>query len=172
MNYEQQSALEVVIELLKEKNEPTLILSLIKEALELKGLNPNDPALITQVYTDVTASSDFVTLGNGMFDLKSAQSLDVYDRDGSFYGSGDTGEEENDNSPSLDDWNTDDDERSEDDDDIDEDDEDIEYEDDEEGELSLDEDRDPTDDDDEDDYLDEEKYNDIMDDYEDMYDNN
>ena len=49
-----------------------------------------------------------------------------------------------------------------------EDEDDDDYEDDD---LSLDDDLDLNEDDDEQDYLDEQEYNDIMDDYEDMYDN-
>ena len=166
MNTEQLSMLEVAVELMNQKKTPQLITSLINEVLEMKGLDDPNGYLATQLYIDITTSSSFVFCGEGKWDLKSRQSLDVFDRDGSFFNTGEEFEEEED--VNLDDYNIDDeDSYSSDDEDEDEDDDyDYEYDD-----YSL-EDIDPTEDDDEQDYLDEQEYNDIMDDYEDMYDNN
>lgn len=169
MNTDQLSMLEVAIELLNQKKTPQTILSLVEEVLELKGLDDPDKTLATQLYIDITTSSDFVFCGEGKWDLKSRQSLDVFDRDGSYFNTGEGYEDDEDpeEEVKLDDYNIDEDDEDgqyDDYDDEDEDDEDIDYHDD----LLLDE-IDPNEDDDGIDYLDEEKYNDIMDDYEDMY---
>lgn len=166
MNTEQMSMVEVAIELMKQKRTPQPILTLINEVLEMKGFDDLTGELATQLYLDITTSSDFVFCGEGKWDLKSRQSLDVYDRDGSYFNTGEEIEDEEIEDVNLDDYNID--EEDEDQDDYDEDEDDDDYEDDD---LSLDDDLDLNEDDDEQDYLDEQEYNDIMDDYEDMYDN-
>ena len=166
MNTEQLSMLEVAIELLNQKKTPQVISSLIQEVLELKGLDDPNGVLATQLYIDITTSSSFVFCGEGKWDLKNRQSLEVFDRDGSFFNTGEEYEEEEE-IIELDDYNIDEDD--DDDDSFDEDEEDDEYYDD--YEYSLD-DIDPTEDDDEVSFLDEQEYNDIMDDYESMYEDN
>ena len=166
MNTEQLSMLEVAVELLSQKKTPQLITTLIQEVLELKGFDDPNGVLATQLYIDITTSSAFVFCGEGKWDLKSRQSLEVFDRDGSFFNTGEEYEEEEEEI-ALDDYNIDEDE-SADDEDYDDEDEDDYYDD---YDLSLDE-IDPTEDDDEVSYLDEQEYNDIMDDYEDMYEDN
>lgn len=166
MNTEQLSMLEVAAELLNQKKTPQLITTLIQEVLELKGLDDPNGVLATQLYIDIITSSAFVFCGEGKWDLKTRQSLEVFDRDGSYFNTGEEYEEEEE-TIELDDYNIDEDEESiEDDEDEDEDDE---YYDD--YDYSLD-DLDPTEDDDEVSFLDEQEYNDIMDDYEDMYEDN
>ena len=166
MNTEQLSMLEVAIELLNQKKTPQVISTLIQEVLELKGFDDPNGVLATQLYIDITTSSAFVFCGEGKWDLKSRQSLEVFDRDGSFFN---TGEEyiEEEEETDLEDYNIDDDydDYSSDDEDDEDDDDYYDYD------LPLD-DIDPTEDDDEVDYLDEQEYNDIMDDYEDMYEDN
>lgn len=165
MNTEQMSMVEVAIELMKQKRSPQVIISLINEVLEMKGLDDLDGSLATQLYVDITTSSDFVFCGEGKWDLKSRQSLDVYDRDGSYFNTGEEFEDEEVEDVNLDDYNIDEEDETDDYEDEDEEDEE-DYDD-----IPLDDDYDPNEDDDEQDYLDEEEYNDIMDDYEDMYDN-
>ena len=165
MNTEQLSMLEVAIELLNQKKTPQLITTLIQEVLELKGFDDPNGVLATQLYIDITTSSSFVFCGEGKWDLKTRQSLEMFDRDGSFFNTGEEYEEEEEEI-ALDDYNIDE-EDSADDEDYEEDDDDY-YDD---YDLSLDE-IDPTEDDDEVSYLDEQEYNDIMDDYEDMYEDN
>jgi DNA-directed RNA polymerase subunit delta len=168
MNTEQLSMLEVAIELLNQKKTPQVITTLIQEVLELKGLDDPNGVLATQLYIDITTSSSFVFCGEGKWDLKTRQSLEMFDRDGSFFNTGEEYEEEEE--IALDDYNIDDEDESIDDDDYDdEDEEDDDYYDD--YDISLDE-IDPTEDDDEVSYLDEQEYNDIMDDYESMYEDN
>ena len=162
MNTEQLSMLEVAVELLNQKKTPQLITTLITEVLELKGFDDPNGVLATQLYIDITTSSSFVFCGEGKWDLKTRQSLEVFDRDGSFFNTGEEYEEEEE--INLDDYNIDEEDEYSLDDDEDEDDDDY-YD---EYDLPLD-DIDPTEDDDEVSYLDEQEYNDIMDDYEDMY---
>ena len=166
MNTEQLSMLEVAVELLNQKKTPQLITTLIQEVLELKGLDDPNGVLATQLYIDITTSSSFVFCGEGKWDLKSRQSLEMFDRDGSFFNTGEEYEEEEE--IALDDYNLEDEDESADDEDYDDEDEDDYYDD---YELSLD-DIDPTEDDDEVSFLDEQEYNDIMDDYESMYEDN
>ena len=167
MNTEQLSMLEVAIELLNQKKTPQLITTLITEVLELKGFDDPNGVLATQLYIDITTSSSFVFCGEGKWDLKTRQSLEVFDRDGSFFNTGEEYEEEEEDI-NLDDYNIDEDDDYSHDDDDDEDEDDEYYD---EYDLPLD-DIDPTEDDDEVNYLDEQEYNDIMDDYESMYEDN
>ena len=176
----QMSLLEVAVQLMEQKRAPQSILLLIKEALEMKGLEDPDHTLAAQLYVDITTSSKFVYMGNEEWDLKSRQSLDEYDKDGSAFNSKEEEpvSEEDEKEDDLfidDDLEEDEDEDDLEDDDEDEDDylDDDEYEDDEEDEDEDDVDS-IIDDDlveryDEDDDFNEDKYNDLMDDYEDMY---
>ena len=164
MNTEQLSMLEVAVELLNQKKTPQSIMTIIQEVLELKGLDDPNGVLAAQLYIDITTSSSFVYCGEERWDLKTRQSLELFDRDGSYFNTGEEYEEEEEEID-LDDYNIDEEESV--DDDEDDDDEDDDYYDDE-YDLPLDE-IDPTEDDDEVSYLDEQEYNDIMDDYESMY---
>lgn len=162
MNTEQLSMLEVAIELMNQKKTPQAIMTLINEVLEIKGLDDPDGTFATQLYIDITTSSNFVFCGEGKWDLKDRQSLELFDKDGSFFNTGEEYEEEEE--IDLDDYNVEDDEDDYEDDDDDEDEDEYDDYDD-----ALLDDIDPNEDDDENDFLDEQEYNDIMDDYEDMY---
>ena len=143
-NISQMSLLEVAVKLMEQTQGVKNIRALIKEVLELKGLSDEDGSISTQLYIDITTSSKFVYMGNDEWDLKSRQSLDEFDKDGSAFNSKDD---------EIDD---------ELDDDLDEDD--------------LDDEDDLNDGEDMERYseegFNEDKYNDYMDDYEDMYDEN
>ena len=169
MNTEQLSMLEVAYELLNQNKTPQLITTLIQEVLELKGLDDPNGVYATQLYIDITTSSAFVFCGEGKWDLKSRQSLEVFERDGSAYCTGE-GTEDTTEVHTMEDYSLDDEY-----DNNDYEDEDSEYDDEDEYyddyDLPMDE-YDPTEDDDEVSYLDEQEYNDIMDDYEDMYEDN
>ena len=177
-NISQMSLLEVAILLMEQKKNKQSIKSLIKEVLEMKGLDDLDNTLATQLYIDITTSSKFVYMGDGEWDLKIRQSLDEYDKDGSAFNSKDAFIEDDEDLKDIEiedeDYDDDDYDDYEDDEDYDD-----EYEDDEEDED------DDYEYDDEDDYIsddildeaevyseddfNEDKYNDLMDDYEDMY---
>lgn len=166
MNTEQLSMLEVAMELMNQKKTPQAIISLINEVLEIKGLDDPDGTLATQLYIDITTSSNFVFCGEGKWDLKERQSLDLFDKDGSYFNTGEEYEDEDfedDEEVDYKDYNLDDEDEYDDDDEDEDEDEYDDYDD------ALLDDIDPNEDDDEDDFLDEQEYNDIMDDYEDMY---
>ncbi|MBE6136801.1 MAG: DNA-directed RNA polymerase subunit delta [Erysipelotrichaceae bacterium] len=182
-NISQMSLLEVAVKLMEQKRTVQNIKALIKEVLEMKGLSDEDGELTTQLYIDITTSSKFVYMGNDEWDLKSRQSLDEYDKDGSAFNSKD--EEFFDDEEELNDEDDLDEDDLDDDDDDDSDDEE-EYDDES---SDLDDEDDLDDDDDDSDYDDgelededmdryteegfnEDKYNNYMDDYEDMYDEN
>ena len=166
-NIQQMSMLDVAIKLMTEKRTQQPINKIIKETLEMKGIDDPDGDYATQLYTDITVSSCFVYMGNDEWDLKSRQSLEEWDNAVSSYNllaeedDDDTAVVEHELATSLDesdsyDYNVDDEDDEDNDVIYDEDD----YEDD---------DYDDYDDDYEDSYMDEDSYNDIMDDYEDMY---
>jgi DNA-directed RNA polymerase delta subunit len=177
-NIQQMSMLEVAVKLMNDKKTKQPISKIIEETLEMKGLDDEDGSYAAQLYIDITTSSLFVYMGDEEWDLKSRQSLDEWDKDGSAFN---TGEEEDDEEESADDFyslddNDDDDENEEGesvdeyDPEVDEDDYD---DDDEEDDDEIERDELVTetyDEDDETKYMDEDSYNDIMDDYEDMYD--
>jgi len=176
-----KSMLEVAIEIMEASNEPKNIYNLIDEVMEKLGYG-DDAAIKAQLYIDITTSAEFVycSSDNDMWDLKSRQSLELWDK--SFFEKDTTDEdvveddEEDENDDiSMEDYNyveeeSDEDEESDDDDEEDEDessyeiDEDAGDEDEDEEESWDDEEDDNSWDEDE-----EEKYNDMMDDYEDLY---
>lgn len=178
-NMKEKSLLEVVVELMERKRTAQNIYSLIKEALEIKGLTDEDGSLTAQVYVDITTSSKFVYMGDEEWDLKSRQSLDQFDKDGSAFNSKDEEYVEDEEIDDLDEDDLDDSDYDE-DDDLDEDDEesddddyDVEFD-----EDDYDDEESDTDDDDDlddepmeryDEEFDEDKYNDYMDDFENMY---
>ena len=168
-NISQMSLLEVALKIMEEKGGVVNIYNLIEEVLAFKGLEDKDNTLATQLYVDITTSSKFVYMGEDNWDLKSRQSLDQFDKDGASFNPKDGLIEEEDE---TDEDNLDEeeetDEEDEDEDEKDESDEDEESE--EEEEYFEDEESyDEEDEADEDDSIDEKKYNEYMDDYEDLY---
>lgn len=183
-NISQMSLLEVALYIMEQKKGKQVIKNLIKEVLEMKGIDDEDGSIATQLYIDITTSSKFVYMGDGEWDLKSRQSLDEYDKDGSAFNPKDIVEEddeefdyemqENEEDDELDDElvdvddDDDDDEYGDYDDYDDDDDEYGDYDDYDDGEVESIIDDDLIERYSEDDFN-EDKYNDLMDDYEDMY---
>ncbi len=173
----QMSLIEIALEIMESSTSPLNIYTLIEETLKKKGIEDEDGKYAAKLYTDITISSKFVFMGDDLWDLKSRQSLDVFDKDGSSFINPD--EEYNDKDELYEDEEEDLDEEEEDldeedeDEERDEDDEESEdeeedsYEDEESEDDNYDEESDDEDDDSYDD--DEDKYNKIMDDYEDLY---
>lgn len=177
-NIQQMSMLEVAVKLMNDKKSKQPISKIIKETLEMKGIDDEDGSHAAQLYIDITTSSLFVYMGDEEWDLKSRQSLDEWDKDGSAFNTGiveedDEDEESADDFYSLDD-NADDEDENETTDDYDSESDEDDYDDeDEEDDDEIEPDELVTetyDEDDETKYMDEDSYNDIMDDYEDMYD--
>ena len=176
-NISQMSLLEIAVALMEQKRGQQNIRSLIKEVFEIKGIDDEDGSITTQLYIDITTSSKFVYMGNDEWDLKSRQSLDQYDKDGSAFNTNVEEEEEIDEL-GEDDLLEEDEEEQEEDDFEDDEDEDmyIDDEDFDEDDISELDDEDDFDDEEElerysEDDFDEDKYNDLMDDFEDMYEN-
>ncbi|MDE6047615.1 MAG: DNA-directed RNA polymerase subunit delta [Anaeroplasmataceae bacterium] len=178
-NVSQMSLLEVAIYLMEQKKAQQNIRALIREVLEIKGLDDADGKLATQLYIDITTSSKFVYMGEEEWDLKYRQSLDEYDKDGSAFN---VKGADLDDEPLEDEEDVEEESLDEDDDEYDEDDDDYEDEDEYEDEDDEDSEYDDEYDEDDDAIIDgelteryseddfnEDKYNDLMDDYEDMY---
>lgn len=186
-NTEQMSLLEIAVKLVEEKG-VYKINDLIRDTLNAKGIDENNTDAAVQLYVDMTASSKFVYMGDDEWDLKAHQPLEAFDRDGSSFISKEeeyipTPEEEEEeifteDAEDLEAEDEDEEETSKSeyaDEDDEAEDEDTEKKSDS-GELELDEDMERYSEEDysEDDYGDEDfnedEYNDLMDDYEDMYD--
>ena len=177
--YTQMSLIEIALEIMEASKAPLNIYDLIAKTLEKKGIVDEDGSIAAKLYTDLTISSKFVYMGDDLWDLKSRQSLDQFDKDGSSFNSKD--DEYEDEAEEEDDLEDDDlleDEDEEDEDSDDEEDEDSDedlddednYDDtDEEDHYDDDDNYDDTDEEDHYDDDDEDKYNQIMDDYEDLY---
>lgn len=171
-NISQMSLLEVALQIMEEKGGIVNIYDLIAEVLKRKGIEDTDGSYAAKLYIDITTSSKFVYMGEDNWDLKSRQSLDQFDKDGaSFNPKGtDVDDEEEDeiDEDDLDESDIDEDEDDEDDEDKDEDD-DLDEEDEDDSEYIPEEDEEDDDDSDDDRSIDEDKYNEYMDDYEDLY---
>lgn len=179
-NVSQMSLLEAAIKFMEGTEGPQNINKIVEEALTLKGIDKEDKDSKALLYVDITTSAKFVYLGDENWDLKSRQSLDEWDKDGSAFNTADL--EDDDDDIDVDDYSLDDDKKQNDDD---EDDEDRDYEDEESGGydndyLDSDEDDDSGNDEydsirdnpDDDESFDEDEYDSVMDDYEDLYDDN
>lgn len=151
------SLLEVAIEYMNGKKTPQKISKIIEDVLSIKGLEADDYDSMAKLYSDITTSAKFVFCGEDEWDLKERQSLDLWDKDGSYFNKDVEDDVVEDDEMTMDDYNLDEDE-----DDVDEVDNDEEDE--------IDEDYYSDSDEEDDDDYDEDKYNDVMDDYEDLYD--
>ncbi len=171
----QMSLIEIALEIMESVDTPINIYTLIEETLAKKGIKDEDGSIAAKLYTDITISSKFVYMGDDLWDLKKRQSLKQYDKDGSSFNADLDYEDEDDDSDNEGyEYETKDDyDEDEDDEDRDEDDEDdLDSDEDSDNEDDYDdssEDEDYDDDLDEDEDDDEGKYNKIMDDYEDLY---
>ncbi|NMA04786.1 MAG: DNA-directed RNA polymerase subunit delta [Acholeplasmataceae bacterium] len=144
------------------------IYHLLETVAEIKGIDREDTDRLTQLYIDMTLSADFVYCGNEEWDLKE-NNLELWDKDGSFFNKDEPLDEEDEDDIKLEDYYI----PEEEDEELDLDDEEDEDEDEDEDDIVIDDDVKiySTDDDDEDIDLDfdDDTYHDIMDDYEDMY---
>ena len=176
-NVSNMSLIEVAVKVCEERHAPININDLIDEVLELKGVTDDDSK--ADLYVDITTSSTFVYLGEGMWDLKINQTLAEFDKDGSAFTSKDEEyvEEEPEFEEEDDDEDSEYDEDEDEDSEYDEDEDEDEESDDRDSEREYEDEEDETEYSEEDDFeeeddYDEEKYNKIMDDYEDMYGDN
>ncbi len=73
--------LEVAETLLKEHKEPMTIQQLMKSVAEIKEISTEDVDRLTQLYMDITQSAKFVYCGDDQWDLKE-RNLELWDKDG------------------------------------------------------------------------------------------
>ena len=185
-DWNQLSLLEAAETILSSNKQPMSFVELYQAICEVKELSEEDKSeLISQVYADFIVSAKFVYVGDDLWDLKSRQSIDLWDKDGAYYdefpdyaeelAEDEDEEEELDEEDEDEDEEIDEDEEEEDkyEEDLDFDEEleeeDIDYdgfEDEEEDFIEDESDIAPEDEED----FDDDKYNEYMDDYEKMYD--
>ncbi len=169
--YVNKSMVEIAEEILKSEGKKN-IYDLLETVASLKDISKEDSEKLTQLYIDMTLSAKFVFCGNDEWDLKE-NNLELWDKDGSYFNTTEeVVEEEEDDTLTVDDYYIPEEEDLE----LKDDDEDEEEEDgiipdeEEEDDLLLDEEDAIVIDDEEDVDFDDDDYNEIMDDYEDMYD--
>lgn len=177
-NDQYRPMVEIAEEIIR-KNGKQRLNDLVNKVGEIKGFTSEDAEKVTLLYLDMTLSGNFVYCGNDEWDLKE-NNLELWDKDGSYFmriDEVDFDEDDDDEETELDDYySIDEDDVDFDDEDYDdEDEEDEDYDDEDDVEHLLDDDIPfySTDDDDiaqPDLDFDDEDYHDIMDDYEDMYD--
>jgi DNA-directed RNA polymerase subunit delta len=184
------SMLELAELFIREKNENTLLQDIINYIFEVKGFKLNDFQKLNAFYLDLTHSAKFVFCGDNRWNLKE-NNLELWDKEGFAYvGDVDASEEDVEEDIEFTDFNIDDislpseeellvEEDSDDEEDIDmiEDEDEIEAILEEKEYINVEISMKSTDEDDGDDVeldfdedFDDEDYNEIMDDYEDMYD--
>jgi DNA-directed RNA polymerase subunit delta len=170
--------LDVAEALLRDNKTPLTIQQLLKNVAEIKGIALDDVDKLTQLYMDITQSAKFVYCGDELWDLKE-RNLELWDKDGFAFVHADEIEEDVEEDLDFTEFTLEDEEEVEvevDEDEVEEIDEEIKEE---KAYIEIDLPIKSTDDDDTDDDVeiefddekyDEDDYNEIMDDYEDMYD--
>ena len=178
-NLKALSMLEIAEIILKDNKQPMTVHEIIKNVVEIKNISMDDIDKLTQLYMDITQSAKFVFCGDDQWDLKE-RNLELWDKDGFAFAHPEEDEEDIEEDLDFKEFVLEDDEEEEvvfdDEEEVVEDiDEEIveekEYIDIDLPIKSTDDDDDEDDDDlefDDDDY-DEDDYNEIMDDYEDLY---
>ncbi len=172
----QLSILEVAEQLLLENKEPMSFIELFQAISDSKGLSDEERnEIIAQVYADFIISAKFVYVGEDQWDLKSRQSIDLWDKDGAYYDEFPDYEEELEELETEEVYEDEEEEADEEEEEYGEEEEADEYEDDldyddfdDEEEDYIEDESDIVQEDEED--FDDEKYNEYMDDYEKMYD--
>ena len=183
-NLKELAMIDIAEEILRENKQPLSINAMIERIAQIKGIEKTNFDLLNQFYTDMVSSGRFVYCDNSEWDLKE-NNLDLWDKES--YSFADTGVDEADDVEDIDftDFILPDDfeemvlkdDKLDEDDDIDEEElleeeiiEENEYIDVELPMNSTDDDIDETEIEFDDENFDEEDYDEIMDDYEDMYD--
>lgn len=178
-DWNQMSLMEAAEKTLSQNKAPMTFIELYSAICAEKEITEEmKNELISQVYADFILSAKFVYVGDDQWDLKSRQSIDLWDKDGAFYQEFQDFEEERETEEE-------DEEYFDEDFDEDEEEEETEDEEEEEDEDIYEDDIDYDDfDDDEEEFIedeedleleeetefDDDKYNEYMDDYEKMYD--
>lgn len=80
------SLVDIAATVLLEAKEPINLYDLFKEVIKRKEIKVDDSAsLLTRFYADLTVSAKFVYTGENMWDLKSNQKIELWEKDGSFF---------------------------------------------------------------------------------------
>ncbi len=169
--YDQSKSMVEIAEEFIRQNGKQNIYTLIEAVANIKGFSQEDEDKKVLLYIDMTLSGNFVYCGNEEWDLKE-NNLELWDKDGSFFNKEDYIDEDEDDDINLEDYLVPeevdikalDDDDDEDEEEKDEDDDDIIVIDDDVKVYSTDDDDIEIDLD-----FDDDDYHDIMDDYEDMY---
>ncbi|PKK93620.1 MAG: DNA-directed RNA polymerase subunit delta [Tenericutes bacterium HGW-Tenericutes-6] len=181
-NMKSLAMLDIAETLIKENKAPLSIQDIMRSVAEIKEIPLEDIDKLTQLYMDITTSAKFVFCGDDQWDLKE-NNLELWDKDGYAFVHHEDIEEDVEEDLDFTEFVLEDieEEEVEVDDDEDEDVEEVEDEEikEEKAYIDIDLPVKSTDDDDVDDDVeiefddedyDEDDYNEIMDDYEDMYD--
>ena len=175
--YKSLAMLDVAEALLRESKEPITIQQLMKDVAEIKEISTDDVDRLTQLYMDITQSAKFVYCGDDQWDLKE-RNLELWDKDGFAFVHAEEIEEDVEEDLDFTEFVLEEEDEVEevDEEEVEEVDEEIKEE---KEYIEIDLPTKSTDDEDVDDDLelefddedyDEDDYNEIMDDYEDMYD--
>jgi len=81
---ESLAMVDIAYELLKESNKPLAIQEIFHKVAEIKKIDLDDVNKITQLYVDITRSAKFVYCGDDKWDLKDGN-LHLWDDDGSSF---------------------------------------------------------------------------------------
>lgn len=166
----QLSLIEAAERILVENKQPMTFMELFKSLSLAKELSEEDKvAIISQFYADFICSARFIYMGDDMWDLKSRQSIDMWDKDGAYYQEFPELEEEEVAEEEEEELEEEEEEEAE---------EEFDEETEEETEEEYEEDKVKYDEEDledekhvdQEESFDDDKYNEYMDDYEDMYD--
>lgn len=173
--------LDVAEVLLKESGKPLAIQDIMKNVAEVKEIPLSDIDKLTQLYMDITQSAKFVYCGDDQWDLKE-RNLELWDKDGYAFVHAEDIEEDTEEDLDFTEYVLEEEEEeveaeAEDDEEAEEEDLDEEIKE-EKAYIDVELPVKSTDDEDidepeiefDDDDYDEDEYNDIMDDFEDMYD--
>ncbi len=176
-NLKTLSMLEIAEYLLKDAKKPMTIHEIIKQVADIKNVSLDDYDRLTQLYMDITQSAKFVFCGEDQWDLKE-RNLELWDKDGFAFVQADDIDEDIEEDLDFKEFVLDDEEEE-----VEKDEEEVDEEIDEESKeekayIDIDLPIKSTDEDDgdddieiefDDDNYDEDDYNEIMDDYEDLY---
>lgn len=179
--YSELAMVDIVEALLRDNKTPLAIQEIFSKIAEIKGFALDDIEILTNLYMNIVESGKFVFVGDDKWDLKEGN-LELWGDDGSAFIDTIDNLEAEDEFAKFDaaDFEDDEEELEEDEDDLDLEEDEFEDEEelDEETKKELEEEKEyievelplhTSDDDDSDFEFDEDDYDDIMDDYEDMY---
>jgi DNA-directed RNA polymerase subunit delta len=80
------SIMEAAEAILRANKDPMTFYELFAKLAEIKELSDAERAeLIAKFYADFIISAKFVYMGDDLWDLKSRQSIDLWDKDGAYY---------------------------------------------------------------------------------------